>query len=224
MKYVLSLIVILLLAFGVHVYTSQDSNQYQTTQTNTQNTDTEDTIKIVAFGDSLTAGYGVDLVDSYPALLERKLVQAGYPVIIVNMGVSGETTNGGLERVDFVISQQPDIVILGLGANDMLRAIDPTITKNNLEKIIQKIQNTGIQVVLAGMESQITNGFAYKKQFDAIYKDLSRAYKLPLIPFFLKGVVLNKEYNIQDGIHPNKFGYEKIVNENVLPVMVEVLR
>lgn len=189
--------------------------------------------KIVAFGDSLTAGYGVDLKDSYPSILQdalnkgmTKVGKEGQNVNfkIINMGVSGETTTGGLERVDFAISQNPDLILLGLGANDMLRATDPKLAKDNLEKIIISLQAKNIPIIILGMESQVSNGFEYKNNFDNIYPALAKKYNLPLVPFFLKGVVGVNSFNTSDGIHPNRSGYIEIIDENILPVLLPLLK
>ena len=183
--------------------------------------------KIVAFGDSLTAGYAVDLKDAYPSILEEVLNKEArdknVSIKVVNMGVSGETSSGGLDRVDFVISQNPDLVLLGLGANDMLRATDPSLIKNNLEKIIKSFTDKNIPVILLGMESQVSNGINYKIDFDSIYPDLSKNYKLPLVPFFLEGVALVPHLNTSDGIHPNRSGYEKIIDDNIMNVLLPYL-
>lgn len=186
--------------------------------------------KIVAFGDSLTTGLGVDLKDSYPSILETRLnnnpiyKEAGLKFTIINMGVSGETTTGGLERVDFVLAQKPDLILLGLGANDMLRSTDPAIVSSNLTVIIEKIKKSQVPLLLLGMQSAISSGFKYKRDFDSIYPKLAKAYSLPLVPFFLEGVVLVPDLNTADGIHPNRSGYEKIVSENVLPILEPTLK
>lgn len=181
--------------------------------------------KIVAFGDSLTAGLNVDLKDSYPSILEATLQSdAQYKKFnrtfkVVNMGVSGETTTGGLERVDFVLAQKPDLILLGLGANDMLRSVDPSIVSTNLNQVIKKLRATGVPVIVLGMQSVLSNGFGYKRDFDAIYPKLAKTYKLPLVPFFLEGVALIPSLNTSDGIHPNRAGYEMIITKNILPVL-----
>lgn len=218
MKYVLIIVLLLISSVSIFFYnlnnTEKDSNIV-----NEKNQQIGQVFKIVAFGDSLTAGYGVKLEESYPAQLEKELQKENMNIEVVNMGVSGETTTGGLARVDFVISQKPDLVLLGLGANDMLRATSPDIAKANLEKMILAFKDKNIPVILLGMEAQISNSFTYKKKFDVIYKDLAKKYDLALVPFFLENVILVKDLNIDDGIHPNKKGYEKIVKENVLPVI-----
>lgn len=178
---------------------------------------------IVAFGDSLTAGLNVRLEESYPNQLALLLQQGRPNIRVVNMGVSGETTTGGLSRVDFVIAQKPKLVLLGLGANDMLRATDPSLTRSNLEKILTEFQAANIPVVLLGMQSQSSNGADYVQRFNAIYPELAAKYQVPLVPFFLLGVVLDPVLNTSDGIHPNREGYAKIVRENILPILEPLL-
>jgi acyl-CoA thioesterase-1 len=220
MKYVLIIVLVILSSVGVFFY----NKDTRSSAINKQVQETGKSFKIVAFGDSLTAGYGVKLEESYPAILEKILQKNNPNIEIINMGVSGETTTGGLARVDFVISQKPDLVLLGLGANDMLRSTSPDVAKANLEKMILAFKEKNIPVVLLGMEAQITSGFAYKKKFDAMYADLAKKHDVVIVPYFLKNVVLVKDLNIADGIHPNREGYEKIVQENVLPVVNKVLK
>ncbi len=214
MKYIL---IIILISFVAIFFYNKN------TDTNTIR-QTDQTFKIVAFGDSLTAGYGVKPEESYPSLLEKELKKENPNIEIVNMGVSGETTTGGLARVDLIISENPQLVLLGLGANDMFRSIDTEIVKTNLEKMILAFKEKNIPVILLGMRAQIINSNTYKKNFNSIYEDLAEKYNLPLVPYFLENVVLVKTLNISDGIHPNAAGYEKIVQENVLPVVKKVLR
>lgn len=180
-------------------------------------------LTIIAFGDSLTAGYGIPLTESYPSLLQEELQKKNKNILVVNMGVSGETTTGGLDRVNFVISQKPSIILLGLGANDMLRSSSPAIAKENLRKILQRITASNITVILLGMKSVASNGEIYNNEFDSIYTILAKEFNVPLVPFFLEGVVLDSSLNTSDGIHPNKAGYEKIIQENILPVLNPVL-
>ena len=182
---------------------------------------------IVTFGDSLTAGYGVDLKDSYPSILQevlnKRFSEKDVKIKVINMGVSGETTSGGMERIDFVISQNPNLILLGVGANDMLRATPLSLTRNNLEAIVKRFNVAEIPIIILGMESQASNGADYKKEFDAIYKNISKKYDLPLVPFFLKGVALVPSLNTADGIHPNRAGYEKIIDQNILPILLPFL-
>lgn len=239
MKYFYLFIFVLVFIFvGIFVYNEilvnqkdVSVNKIQNDKKSDLNADTNDIkniYKIIAFGDSLTAGYGVELKDSYPAILQERLkdnmINNDLKIDIINMGVSGETTSGGLDRVDFIISQNPDLVLLGLGANDMLRALDVKLVKENLEKIIISLQKSGIDIILLGMQSQTSNGDYYKNNFDKIYKDLSIKYDINLVPFFLEGVVLSPILNTQDGIHPNRKGYEFIIENNILPVLLPFLK
>lgn len=194
-----------------------------TNNTNSELTNNNKPFVIVAFGDSLTAGYGVSLDESYPSLLENKLKELNSNIQVINMGVSGEVTTAGIERVDFVLSQKPSLVLLGLGANDMLRASSPVKTRDNLEIIINRFKDANIPVILLGMKSVASNGEEYRALFDPIYPSLAQKYNLPLVPFFLEGVALNPALNTNDGIHPNKSGYEKIINDNILPVLLPIL-
>lgn len=182
------------------------------------------TFTIVSFGDSLTAGYGVALSESYPSILEKKLEENGIMTKVINMGVSGETSDIALERLEFVLKQNPDIILLGLGANDMLRSLPPEKIYKNLETMILFFKKNNKKIILLGMKSSATNGTIYRKSFDAIYSDLAKKYSLPIVPFFLEGVVLDQTLNISDGIHPNHAGYEKIVNENILPILLPYLK
>ncbi|MFY9269239.1 MAG: arylesterase [Candidatus Manganitrophaceae bacterium] len=167
---------------------------------------------IVAFGDSLTAGLGVAVDQSYPAILERKIKEAGYPYRVLNSGVSGETTAGGLRRVDWVLRSRPDIVLLELGANDGLRGLNPDQTEKNLEEIITRLRKEGVTVVLAGMKMPPNYGKEYTDRFEKIYPTLANRHGIRLIPFFLDGVATHTELNQADGIHPTAEGYRVIVD------------
>ena len=176
--------------------------------------------KIVLYGDSLMAGYGLNNEHQLSVVLQEKLISKGYKLEVVNGSVSGSTSSGGVNRVEWTLSESNiNLVILGLGANDMLRGIQPKETKNNLEKIIKAAQAKNIKVILAGMIAPTSYGFEYKNNFDQIYPDLSKQYNLPLIPFLLEGVALKPELNLRDGIHPNEKGtiiISKILQEIIL--------
>ncbi len=162
---------------------------------------------VILFGDSLMAGYGLPQEEHLSIVLQNKLVNNGYNIEIINGSVSGSTSAGGLNRVEWSLSEPNiDLMILGLGANDMLRGISPTETEKNLEKIIQISKQKNIDVILAGMIAPTTHGFNYKKKFDNIYPSLAKKYNLDLIPFLLEGVVLKPELNQDDGMHPNAKG------------------
>lgn len=178
--------------------------------------------RIVAFGNSLTAGLGVAPDVSYPAQLQRKLDEAGYPYRVVNAGVSGDTTAGGIRRVSWVLNSKPSIVILELGGNDGLRGLSLQETKANLERIIQELQNASVTVVLAGMKLPPNYGKEYTAGFEALYHALAKQYHLTLIPFFLDGVAGSSSLNQADGIHPTGEGYRLIV-EKVFPPLEPLL-
>jgi acyl-CoA thioesterase I len=162
---------------------------------------------VILFGDSLMAGFGLPQEKHLSIVLQNKLVNKGYNIEIINGSVSGSTSAGGLNRVEWSLSETNiDLMILGLGANDMLRGISPTETEKNLEKIIQISKKKKIDVILAGMIAPTTHGFNYKKKFDNIYPSLAKKYDLHLIPFLLEGVVLKPELNQDDGMHPNAKG------------------
>ena len=167
--------------------------------------------KVVLFGDSLMAGYGLPKEHHLSIILETNLKKAGLDIKVINGSVSGSTSSGGLNRADWSLSEPDiDLIILGLGANDMLRGIQPDETEKNLEQIIKVAQNKKIEIILAGMVAPDTHGKKYKKKFDAIYPKLAKKYNLALIPFLLEGVALNPTLNQQDGIHPNKDGTIKV--------------
>ena len=163
--------------------------------------------KVLLFGDSLMSGYGLPKDDHLSVVLEKSLKSDGYEIQIFNSSISGNTSSDGLDRIEDELSDASyDLIIIGLGANDMLRRINPDQTKQNLEDIINIITSNNIKIILAGMIASPTNGLNYKKKFDKIYPDLSKKFELELIPFLLKGVALNPSLNQADGIHPNEKG------------------
>jgi acyl-CoA thioesterase-1 len=178
--------------------------------------------RIVAFGNSLTAGLGVAPDESYPAHLQRKLDAAAYAYRVVNAGVSGDTTAGGVRRVSWALNNKPTIVILELGGNDGLRGLSLQETKANLERIIQQLQQASVTVVLAGMKLPPNYGKEYTAGFEALYHALAKQYHLTLIPFFLDGVAGSSSLNQADGIHPTGEGYRLIV-ERVFPTLEPLL-
>jgi acyl-CoA thioesterase-1 len=182
----------------------------------------DDRPRIVAFGDSLTAGLGVQADESYPAQLQRRLDSLGYYYRVINAGVSGDTTAGGLRRVPWILNNKPELVILELGANDGLRGLPVDQTKSNIRQIIRQLQKAGTTVVLAGMKLPPNYGQDYTTSFEAMYQMLAKEYQLVLIPFFLEGVGGSSSLNQADGIHPTKEGYGIIV-EQVLKVLRPVL-
>ncbi len=178
---------------------------------------------IVAMGDSLTEGLGVDPNASYPAQLERKLHENGYNYTVINAGVSGETSSGALARVDWVInSLHPDIVILATGGNDSLRAIDPAVTEQNLRKLVETLQAADITVILAGMQTVQNMGQTYTDAFRDIYPTVAADYDLILIPFLLEGVAGDPKLNQDDFIHPTAEGYT-IVVETIYSYVIQAI-
>ena len=180
---------------------------------------------IVFFGNSLSAGYGLEPGEDFPALIQDRLDSLGYPYQVINAGVSGETSSGGKARVDWVLSKPVDIFILELGGNDGLRGIPPTETRSNLQSIIDKVKTKypGAAVVLAGMEAPPNMGPDFTADFRSIYPGLAAENDVSLIPFLLRNVGGEPELNQADGIHPNAEG-AKIVADNVWEVLVEVLK
>ena len=163
--------------------------------------------KVLLFGDSLMSGYGLNKDNHLSVVLEKSLKSEGYEIQVFNGSVSGDTSLDGLDRIeDELLDESYDLIIIGLGANDMLRRINPNQTKQNLNEIINIILDNNIKVILAGMVASPTNGLNYKKKFDKIYPDLSKKFGLELIPFLLKGVALNPNFNQDDGLHPNEKG------------------
>jgi acyl-CoA thioesterase-1 len=188
------------------------------------------TIRMIAFGDSLTAGYRLRPQDAFPAQLQEALRAKGYDVEVANAGVSGDTTAAGLERFDWAVPDHPDAVILELGANDALRGIDPAQARQNLEKILAKLKERGAEVLIAGILAPRNLGDDYVQRFEAIFPDLARKYGAVIHPFFLDGVVtrtsghlsLNSALVLDDGMHPNAKGVAAIV-ASILPAVEELL-
>ncbi len=175
----------------------------------------ENVNKILLFGDSLMSGYGLKEDQSLSIILENDLKEAGYNIKVINGSVSGDTSEDGLDRIEEYISGGDiDLIVLGLGANDMLRRINPDQTESNLRNIIEIIKTNNINIILAGMKASPTNGLAYKKKFDDIFPKLAKEYDLNLIPFLLKKVALNPKLNQSDGIHPNYEG-AKVISETI---------
>jgi acyl-CoA thioesterase I len=171
---------------------------------------------IVAVGDSLTAGLGVNEEDAYPAQLERKLRAAGYDWKVVNAGISGETSSGTLSRIKWVMKLKPDIVILETGANDGLRGIDPRLTKKNIDETIRLLKQQNVTVVLVGMKMVRNLGQEFTQQFGDIYPTLATKHDLILVPFLLQGVAGDPALNQSDGIHPTASGH-RIITETIFP-------
>lgn len=182
----------------------------------------EKTLRLVALGDSLTAGYGLPQEAAFPVVLEKALKAKGYNVEITNAGVSGDTSSGGLDRLDWSVPDGTDGVIVELGANDMLRGIDPALPRRNIEAIVERLKSRNIPVMLAGMYASRNLGSDYVQKFDTLYSDIAKKHDLVLYPFFLDGVAGERSLNLPDGMHPTAKGVEIIV-ERILPTVESFL-
>ena len=178
--------------------------------------------RILAFGDSLTAGFGVAPDQSFPVQLAARLKADGYDVIVDNGGVSGDTTADGLARFDWTMGDHPNIVLLELGANDMLRGLAPTDAAANLDAMLAKLKAAKVKILLLGMRTLTNLGVDYQKAFDGIYPTLAKKYGVPLYPFFLDGVALDPTLNQADMLHPNPAGVAVIVGR-VAPAVERLL-
>ena len=178
--------------------------------------------RIVALGDSLTAGFGLSGADAFPAVLQRELRAAGRNVEVVNFGISGDTTAGGVARVGAAIAARPSGVILELGANDALRGLDPALAEANLDNVITQLKRENIPVLLTGMRALTGMGRRYGEEFAAIYPRLAQKHGLMLYPFFLEGVAGDPALNLADGLHPNPQGVRELVRR-ILPTVERFL-
>ena len=178
--------------------------------------------RIIAFGDSLTAGYLLPARAAFPAVLERALRAAGHNVEVTNAGVSGDTATGGLDRLEWVIGEGGDAMILELGANDMFRGLDPDLTYRALKEIVTRTKARGIKVLIAGMIAAPGMGKDFEDRFNAIFPRLAKETDSPLYPFFLHGVAGDRSLLMQDGIHPTAAGVERIV-QGILPATTAML-
>ena len=203
------------------------NNQNSTVVSNIQPREaaSEAGIKIISFGDSLTAGYGLPASEAYPAQLEAALLAQNYSVKVINSGVSGETSRGNLERAEFIRKQNPDIVLLGIGGNDALRRLPIEETEKNITETIS-ILKSGTNppvVILLGMQAPINVGLSYKQAFDSLYKDLADKHQIILVPFITTEVFLKNGNRLPDGIHLSKQGYKDVIDLYLLPTLTEVL-
>ena len=180
-------------------------------------------LKVVALGDSLTAGYGLPADAAFPVKLQKALAAKGIATTMINAGVSGDTASGGLERLDWSVPPDADAVILELGANDALRGTDPKVPRQALEEILKRLKTRNIPVLLAGMLAPPNYGPDYAREFNAIYPDLAKQYGVPLYPFFLEGVATVSALNQSDGLHPTAAGVDRVV-ETILPSVEAFLR
>lgn len=179
-------------------------------------------LRIVVLGDSLTAGYGLAEQDAFPVQLEKALLASGHHVAVTNAGVAGDTSAGGLARLDWALVDKPDLVIIELGANDALRGLPPEQTRENLHAIISRLQQERITVLLTGMRAPRNLGSDYYNKFDRIYPELARQLNVAFYPFFLQDVAAVRRYNQTDGLHPNPDGVGLIVR-NILPTVERLL-
>lgn len=179
-------------------------------------------LKIVALGDSLTAGFRLPFANSFPAQLERALKANGHQVEVVNAGVSGDTTAAGLERLDWAVPAGTQAVILELGANDALRGLPPAGARRNLDTILTRLAKSGAKVLLAGMRAPRNMGEAYVAEFDRIFPELAKRHGVMLYPFFLDGVAMQPGLNLDDGLHPNREGVAEIVRR-ILPAVEQLI-
>jgi len=178
---------------------------------------------IVALGDSLTAGYGLQPEQALPARLEERLRREGLDVRFQNAGVSGDTSAGGLARLDWAMADNPRFALVALGANDMLRGVDPQTTRGNLDAILTALQKRGIRAILLGMRAQPNLGAEYVAAFERIYVDLSAKHGVPLYAFMLDGVAAQPRLNLPDGMHPNARGIDTMV-DRIAPFLADILR
>lgn len=179
-------------------------------------------LKLVVLGDSLSAGYQLPPEEAFPSQLQAALDEKGLNVEVINAGVSGDTSSGGLSRLDWSVGPDVDAVILELGANDMLRGIPPGETRANIEAIVSRLDERGVEVLVAGMMAQRNLGEAYAAEFDPIFPDVAKAHDALYYPFFLEGVALDPALNLADGMHPNGEGVSVIVR-NMLPLVEQLL-
>ena len=194
----------------------------ESTQSNesTNSAEQQAPLTILALGDSLTEGLGVDNNANYPAQLEARLKELGYKdVKVINSGLSGETSTGLVNRLDWVLQTKPDITILTIGANDAIRGIDVATVEANIRTAIKRLQDGGSEVILGGMQIYDNLGADYVESFAAIYPRVAKDMNVTLIPFFLDGVGGDPKLNQADAIHPTKEGYTIIVNDNILPIL-----
>jgi len=178
-------------------------------------------LKIVAFGDSLTSGHRLPRREAYPAQLEADLRAAGLPATVVNHGVSGDTSAGGVRRLEAALAEQPQILIVAFGANDGLRGVPVTQLRANLERIISTAQARGVSVLLCGMEALPLYGWQYTMDFHQLFPDVASKYNVPLVPFMLNGVLGSPDLMTSDGVHPNAAG-AKMMADNIFPFVKEM--
>lgn len=179
--------------------------------------------KVVFLGDSISAGLHLPEEEAFPAVLQRVLARRGAPFQLINAGVSGDTTSGGLRRVDWILKQQPSLIVLELGANDGLRGIELKLVEDNLRAIITKIRERNVPVLLLGMRLPTSHGPAYTEGFEALYTRVASDLSVPLVPFFMRGVAGVPSLNLEDGLHPTTAGHE-LLAANVVDELERLVR
>jgi acyl-CoA thioesterase-1 len=177
-----------------------------------------DTKRLMIFGDSLVAGYGLPVEDGFTGQLQTRLEDEAMAIEVINAGVSGDTSAGGLARLDWSLVEKPDYILIVLGGNDLLRGINPADTRQNLDQILGRLQMLGVQTFLAGMLAPVNLGPEYGAEFNPIYPELAKKYHTGFYPFFLKDVALVPKLNQRDGLHPNAEGVAKIIDE-MMPIL-----
>ncbi len=195
----------------------------QATEAPISEADASDPFEIVALGDSLSAGYLLPPGAGFPEQLGRALTEKGHHVSVMNAGVSGDTSTGGLARLDWAVGPETDALILELGSNDALRGIEPEVTRANLDTILQQMSERGVKVLIAGMLAPPNMGDDYAADFNGIFPDLAKKYDAPLYPFFLDGVAAERHLNLPDGMHPTEEGVAVIV-ERILPFVEQLIQ
>ena len=188
----------------------------------------EKPLRIVALGDSLTAGYGLETEKDFASQLEKALKADGHNVKVENAGVSGDTTAGGLSRLEWALAVEEGepkvrLMIIALGGNDLLRGVDPRVTRENLEAILTELKDREVRALLVGMQSPGNMGPVFQRRFDKIFPAVAEKYDVPFYPFFLEGVAMKPEFNLADGMHPNAAGVAIMV-KNILPTVKEALK
>jgi acyl-CoA thioesterase-1 len=178
---------------------------------------------LMIFGDSLVAGYGLSADQAFPAQLQKKLTEAGHDIRVINAGVSGDTTSGGVTRLEWTLKQNPDYVVVVLGGNDMLRSVDPKVTRDNLDKIMKTLTDRKIPTLLAGMKSFSNLGAGFGRAYDEMYRDMADKYDAGYYPFFLDGVAFDALLNQDDGVHPNALGVA-VITDKIFPDVVDLIK
>ncbi len=179
--------------------------------------------RILVLGDSLVSGYGLPAGEDFPSRLEAALTGRGHRVRLINAGVAGDTSSGGLARLDWALAEKPEIVIVELGANDGLRGIDPRVTRANLDAILSRLKSRGLRVLLTGIYAPPNLGAEYGREFNAVFPEVARRHGVAFYPFFLDGVAARPELNQRDGMHPNALGVAVIV-DRIAPHVVRLLK